>query len=45
MMPIKPNWKLSPLKSTLIPSPTQSKPAQMNLLKQSRSRKQKVYEQ
>ncbi|MDI1309564.1 MAG: methyltransferase domain-containing protein [Methylotenera sp.] len=35
MMPIKPNWKRSPLKSTLIPSPTQSKPTQKNLLKQS----------
>jgi SAM-dependent methyltransferase len=45
MTPIKPNWKLSPLKSTLIPSPTQSKPAQWNLLKQSGRRNQKVYEQ
>ncbi|MDI1298202.1 methyltransferase domain-containing protein [Methylotenera sp.] len=34
MTPIKPNWKLSPLKSPLIPSPTQSKPTQKNLLKQ-----------
>lgn len=30
MMPIKPQWKLSPLKSTLMPSPTQSKPTQKN---------------
>jgi SAM-dependent methyltransferase len=35
MMPIKPHWKLSPLKAALIPSPTQSKPTQRNSLKQS----------
>jgi SAM-dependent methyltransferase len=45
MTPIKPHWKLSPLKSTLIPSPTQSKPTQMNLLKQGSKRKQKNYDQ
>jgi SAM-dependent methyltransferase len=28
MMPIKPNWKLTPLKAALIPSPRQSKPSQ-----------------
>lgn len=45
MTPIKPNWKLSPLKSTLIPSPTKSKPTQKDSLKQSSRRKQKIYEQ
>jgi SAM-dependent methyltransferase len=45
MMPIKPNWKLSPLKSTLIPSPTQSKPAQKDSLKQCGRRILKIYEQ
>jgi SAM-dependent methyltransferase len=45
MTPIKPNWKLSTLKSTLIPIPTQSKPTQKDLLKQSSRRKQKIYEQ
>ena len=44
MTPIKPNWKLSPLKSTLIVRPTQSKPTQKNLTKQNR-KKQKIYEQ
>lgn len=38
MTPIKPSWKLSSLKSPLIPSPTQSKPTQKDSLKQ-RSRK------
>jgi hypothetical protein len=28
MMPIKPNWKTAPLKSALIPRPTQSRPSQ-----------------
>lgn len=45
MTPIKPSWKLSPLKTTLIPSPTQSKPTQKELLTQSSRRKLKVYEQ
>jgi len=45
MTPIKPNWKLSALKATLIPSPTQSKPTQKELLKQSSKRKLKAYEQ
>lgn len=44
MTPIKPNWKLSPLKSTLIPRPAQSKPTQKKLLKQSSRRKLKIYE-
>ena len=44
MTPIKPQWKLSPLKSTLIPRPTQSKPSQRNSLKPSSRRKFKVYE-
>jgi len=44
MTPIKPHWKLSPLKSTLIPTPTQSKPTQKDILIQSSKRK-KVYEQ
>jgi SAM-dependent methyltransferase len=33
MTPIKPNWKLSSLKSPLIASPTQSKPTQKNEVK------------
>ncbi len=41
MMPIKPSWKLSPLKSTLMPSPTQSKPTQKNSLPQCGRRKYK----
>jgi SAM-dependent methyltransferase len=43
--PIKPHWKLNPLKATLIPSPTQSKPTQRKLFKQSRRKKQKIYGQ
>lgn len=34
MTPIKPNWKLNPLKAPLIISPTQSKPTQHNKNKQ-----------
>jgi SAM-dependent methyltransferase len=46
MTPIKPNWKLSPLKSPLIVNPKQSKPTQKNSLKQVIDKsKQKVYEQ
>ena len=43
MTPIKPNWKLNPLKSTLIARPTQSKPSQKNLLV--KNNKKKIYEQ
>lgn len=45
MMPIKPNWKLSPLKSPLIVRPTQTKPTQKKYLKQTDRKKQKLYEQ
>lgn len=34
MMPIKPHWKLTPLKAPLIVSPTRSKPSQSSLLDQ-----------
>lgn len=33
MTPIKPNWKLSPLKSSLVIGPTRSKPTQKNSIK------------
>ncbi len=45
MMPIKPQWKLSPLKSTLMPSPSQSKSTQRNALKKNNRRKFKTDEQ
>ena len=47
MTPIKPNWKLSPLKSSLVIGPTRSKPTQMHSSKLSHNKKnsRKKYEQ
>lgn len=45
MTPIKPNWKLTPLKSPLIPSPTQTKPAQKYFFNKSGKRKLKSDDQ